>query len=256
MARGWKKRSRSRRKFRKRMRKTFRRSRKIHKKRIVGRKTLPGNSVKAKMRTEWKASVAATNNTANLNIHTIAQPSVIMSTDNAANIVGVQPMPAIVQGVGNNQAVGNKFYYRYIDVRFTIEQIPDVDFAYDTVRLMMVTQRYQTSSITTNLFSSYTIGFMTNIQVPIETKLWRVHYDKLFAISNGMGTNPALGTIEYQSTMSLPRYFRWKIPFKQNVTIPPVGNWVPDLRTYILAITQYGNARLAHFCCKIYFKDP
>lgn len=267
-------RSRSRRRYKKKYRKTLRRVKKT--KRIIGRKRLSGNSKKISNKTENKTITYYCGPQEEGNIPAVgANPGVIWCTDNAVvNVIGQTTFPQVVQGVGYNQAVGNRFYYRYVDVRFMLG-VENPEVPIDIVRLMIVTQRSRESDYTTNLYTNSIAGhpgWPQNLNIPIEPKLWKIHYDKMLMFktgyqnghTNGLFTDindPAGQSVQtdyagQSADLTSNKNFRLIIPFKQQVTLLGAVEWVPELKTYILVHSQYGLCGVRMLVARHYFKDP
>lgn len=265
MARRRRTRSRSRSKFRKyrKMRKLWRRSRKISKKRISGRRRIPGNSMRIKTKTETKFTHISSQGVVALRQITTVNPSasIIAVTDGAiANVQGLVMMPLPTQGVGVGQIIGNKWIYKMLDCRFSITP-GDVNLTTAKnilVRIMVVTERMQTSDVDVNLFVNYTAGFCTNFHVPINTRFFKIHLDKTFNLMTGITPASAAGTFaQYNQTIVSPaKHFKFIIPFKQMGNLL-VANWRPEKRTYIIGMTDVINgATLSNTNLRAYFIDP
>lgn len=133
-----------------------------------------------------------------------------------------------------------------------------VTWTQDTFRLMVVTERLATSAINTNLWTSYTGNFASNMSVPINTRFWKIHLDKTMPINSGFTPAGVAGTIasHFQTASSPEKSWKFIIPFKQLANIL-VANWVPERRTYVIGMTRFADTySITNINVRTYFKDP
>lgn len=220
--------------------------------------------MRVKMKTEQKFLNVYDNTLTFYPQITTANPSagIVMATDSTiANLQGNIPMPLPIAGTAVNQITGQQFIYQFIDLRFDISPSADPAFPWvdDIVRLIVVTERMETSAINLNLWASYNGAYASSIMTPINTRMWRIHLDKMMPVQSGWMTggtvaNPTLS--QYISNRSNIKTFRFVIPYRQLANIL-VANWAPQRRTYVIAMTRGVTTMvIRNMNCRSYFKDP
>lgn len=229
-------------------------SRRIKKKTVIGRKKLTGSYTKTNNRKEIKFTSTNATNTATITSYvggTVGY-SIVFQTNQNNNALGISSFPLPAQGTGFNAYIGQRYNTKFLDIRFTMFVGNVVTFQ-DSTRMLVVSQRNEQALLPTNLFTSYVGGYPISFNVGINSKFWKIHYDKIYNWSTGL--TDVVNNV--QTIQTQPRHIRLVIPFKHTVTATAAAAFVPDRQLYIILMGYNGaNIAFSQFAVRLYFVDP
>lgn len=289
----WRKRSRSRRRIRRILRRAIRKvrgrsrsrfsrkGRKMKKIRgVYGRSIVKGWKTRLNRKPELKYTTY--HQAANITIAAYPQGITTVWSTNKLDGLNNSYITWPQQGAGNGQVEGTKWNSIYLeivfDLAFTMDAAEAINFIpYDTVRLIMVRHRDPATGNPTqgNLFVA------NASTMPINSKLWDVHMDRVYQFNTGatrlltQGTMllpqpppvqpaPIVYTIANEATGYTSLYpkskrFRIIVPFKHTFPIiaPGAVNAVP-YNIYLMAFAQnHHNEFVAQrMSVTLYYRDP
>lgn len=218
-----------------------------------------GWKTKTRMKKEIKTSIYA--NTNNLDVAQVVNiglfpfgvpanaPTVIWrnnGTDASAN----RYYPVIPNGAGANEAIGQKYILKYVEVIFTIEWAVN-NILEDGYRICLVKSRYPTAAMNFTVGNLFLIDSVYN--APIDTKSWDVQYDRIVWRHGALQ-----GAAVTAQGQAIPQNYKFVIPMKKSmdVGLDNVTMFDTDLIIFAYGLKNNNSFRATNITAFYRFVDP
>lgn len=245
---------------------------------VYGRKKTKGWKTRLNTRPETKYTVYLAN--ANIAIRTFANNGTRIWSTGETDVNGNSVISWPVQGNNNGQVEGTKWNSMYIEIIFDIRwsgtpaETAAASF-WDTLRFIIVRARDSNTPL-----PSVNTLFVAQVgtALPINSKLWDIHCDRIYQYTTGGISLANLGTITQvdadpppnvnqvdtritglQTLAPRAKRFRIVMPFRHTFSIVPPNsiNAVPnDISIFAYTLVNNNLFTVFNISTTLYYKDP